>query len=85
MVEKRALLDNLLARLRGPELISSLRQRSMVVWGRHDPLFPVTLGARMAARLGRGAEMAVLEGSAHTPNMEETGKFNRVVEGFIRP
>ena len=85
VVEKRALLDDLLSRLRGPEQISSLPQRSMVVWGRHDPLFPVTLGVRMAARLGSRTEMAVLEGSAHTPNMEETGKFNRVVEGFIRP
>jgi pimeloyl-ACP methyl ester carboxylesterase len=84
VVEKRALLDNLLRRLRGPELVSSLAQQALVVWGRHDPLFPVALGARMAARLGPRAELAVLEGSAHTPNMEETGRFNRLVEGFIR-
>lgn len=85
VVEKRALLDDLLVRLRGEgELVDGLSQQAMVVWGRHDPLFPVSLGARMAARLGQRAELAVLESSAHTPNMEETGRFNRLVEGFIR-
>ena len=84
VIEKRALLDDLLARLRGPELVSSLPQQTMVAWGRHDPLFPVGLGARMAARLGKRSEFAVLDASAHTPNMEEVGAFNRLVEGFIR-
>ncbi|MFT5679169.1 MAG: pimeloyl-ACP methyl ester carboxylesterase [Myxococcota bacterium] len=84
VAEKRSLLDNLLKQLRGPEQVSSLSQRTMVVWGRHDPLFPVALGARMAARLGNRSELAVLDASAHTPNMEEIGGFNRLVDGFIR-
>ena len=84
VTEKRALLDDLLERLRGTEPVPDIPHRSMVVWGRHDPLFPVGLGTRMAAQLGRRSELAVLDASAHTPNMEETSAFNRLVEGFIR-
>jgi len=84
IAEKRALLDNLLSQLRGPEQVPSLPHRAMVVWGKHDPLFPVALGDRMATRLGRRAELVVLDKSAHTPNMEEIGRFNRLVEGFIQ-
>ncbi len=62
--------------------LSELAMPTLLVWGRHDHLFP----AEHAAAAGRkipGARTEIFERSGHTPQMEEPDRFNRLVLDFL--
>ena len=83
-VPRTALLQRLVY---GDEHVDAHLERitmpSLVVWGRHDPLTPVTLGERIAAAIP-GAEMALFENTAHSHNVEEPERFNALLLDFLR-
>ncbi|MEO6028300.1 MAG: alpha/beta hydrolase [Candidatus Binatia bacterium] len=83
-VPRTALLQRLVY---GDEHVDAHLERitmpSLVVWGRHDPLTPVTLGERIAAAIP-GAEMVLFENAAHSPNVEEPERFNALLRDFLR-
>jgi pimeloyl-ACP methyl ester carboxylesterase len=54
-----------------------------VVWGRHDPIFPLATGQRLAESLR--AELYIVEDADHGPNVEHPDDFNRAVLGFLLP
>jgi pimeloyl-ACP methyl ester carboxylesterase len=56
---------------------------TLVVWGRHDPLTPLALGERIAGAI-TGAELAVFEDAAHSPNVECPARFNGLLREFLR-
>jgi len=62
--------------------LSDLSMPTLLVWGRHDHIFPVA-HAEAAARRIRGARMEIFEASGHTPQMEEPERFNRLVLDFL--
>jgi pimeloyl-ACP methyl ester carboxylesterase len=62
------------ARYRGPVL---------VVWGRHDRFVPVRATARVPAVYPQ-AEVAILDGSAHLPMVEEPRTVGALVRAFLR-
>jgi abhydrolase domain-containing protein 6 len=66
-------LDDQLERVAAPTLI---------IWGRHDTLTPVALGERLTDAIPR-ARLEVFEDSAHSPNVEESDRFNRIVIDFV--
>ena len=82
--EKLDMLDDVLGLLHRPEgpPAGTLPHRALVLWGEHDPLFPLHLGARLAARLG--GELRTLPKAAHAPNIEHTHLFNHHVSSFLR-
>ena len=82
VAEKRALLDDLLTRLRAGEALGTLPHRALVLWGEEDPIFPLHLAARLAGHLN--AELRSLPQTAHTPNMERPQRFNTTVDAFLR-
>ena len=55
---------------------------TLLVWGRHDPMFPLTLAER-AVNLIPAARLHVVEESRHWPYLERPGEFNRVLLEFI--
>lgn len=55
----------------------------LVVWGEHDPVFPVEVGRQLADAMG--AELVVLPGTAHGPNIEAAEAFNAALRGYLRP
>ena len=66
-------------------LTDRLRELSMptlLAWGRHDRLFPVQQAAEAAERIPR-AQFVIFEHSGHTPQMEESERFNQVVLDFL--
>jgi pimeloyl-ACP methyl ester carboxylesterase len=80
--EQRALLDDLLAwrgRL-GPEQLA-LTAPPLLVWGRHDEVFPVETGARLAEMIG--GSLVIIEDTAHGPCTEAPREFNRVVLEYL--
>ena len=81
--ERRALLDELLARR--AETVDrdwSAIPLQGVVWGEHDPLFPLPLGERLAARYGTA--LHVIPRTAHVPNFERPRAYNVALAALYR-
>lgn len=83
---KRELLIDLLEYLDGkrsqvPRLPPEAK--TLLVWGEHDRIFPLSLAQRLDEKLGELCELCVLEKAAHAPNMERTRLFNRRVLDFL--
>jgi len=83
VTERRALLQDIIDRMRRADDDIDIPHRTLIAWGRHDPLFPVHLAQRMQSTMGHRACLHIFERSAHTPNMEQIRSFNQVVEGFL--
>jgi pimeloyl-ACP methyl ester carboxylesterase len=66
-----------------PEALGKVRARTMLIWGRHDPLLLPEIGQRMAAAIP-GARLSWLEESSHTGMLEEPWRFNELVIRFLR-
>jgi 4,5:9,10-diseco-3-hydroxy-5,9,17-trioxoandrosta-1(10),2-diene-4-oate hydrolase len=54
----------------------------LLVWGRHDHLFPPS-HAQVAAAVLPNARVEIFEEAGHTPQMEEPERFNRLVLDFL--
>ncbi len=66
-------VDARLARVSAPTLL---------IWGAADPLIPLAVGERLAAGLA-DAELVVFHDCAHSPNVEQPRRFNRVLLEFL--
>jgi 2-hydroxymuconate-semialdehyde hydrolase len=56
--------------------------RTLVVWGRNDPLLLVSMGERLARAIP-GAELLVFEDAAHSAMLEQPSRFNDVIAHFL--
>jgi len=74
----RSLRDGVVVESRLPEL----RMPILLVWGRHDHIFPPSHAEAAVKRLPHG-RMEIFEDSGHTPQMEEPDRFNRLVLQFL--
>lgn len=81
--EQQALLDELPSnRIEMPLDAIPPAPPSLIIWGRHDPVFPVKDGRELAQALG--AQFYIIERAEHGPNVEHPEEFNRVVTDFLR-
>ena len=55
---------------------------TLLVWGRHDHIFPPAHAEAARRRIPR-AELAIFEESGHTPQTEQPDAFNRLVLEFL--
>ena len=66
-----------------PHLLSRLKRLStLIVWGRQDPIIPLSAGERYNQSI-RGSRLAVLEDCGHQPEVEKPDEFVRVVQSFL--
>jgi pimeloyl-ACP methyl ester carboxylesterase len=65
-------------------LLPLVRSRTLVVWGRLDPLLPLH-HARELARGIAGARLVVLPLAGHNPMVDRPEAFNDVIAGFLAP
>ncbi|MCA9670788.1 MAG: alpha/beta hydrolase [Myxococcales bacterium] len=70
--------------LRRPADYARLAHKTLVAWGRHDPLLPPSFAERLVAALP-DAELAMFERSGHVPMLEEPHAFNTLVTTFLAP
>ena len=78
--QKRGMLDALLRDLPDPARRPDPRARdTLLVWGSHDPVFPLPLAHRLKEHLGPGARLEVIEHARHTPNLEWPERFDALV------
>jgi pimeloyl-ACP methyl ester carboxylesterase len=65
------------------ERLKDLRMPTLLIWGRHDHIFPAAHAEAAAQRLPHG-RVEIFEDSGHTPQMEQPERFNRLVLDFLR-
>jgi len=55
---------------------------TLIVWGERDPIIPVAHG-RAAHELIPGSRLEVFERAGHYPHVDDSARFNRVLEEFM--
>jgi pimeloyl-ACP methyl ester carboxylesterase len=60
----------------------SLALPTLVIWGDRDATTPLAQGRRLA-QLIAGAELAVMPGIGHMPQIEDPAQFNRLLRAFL--
>jgi pimeloyl-ACP methyl ester carboxylesterase len=65
-----------------PEALHKIEARTLVLWGRRDPLLLVSMGERMARAIP-GAQLEVIENGAHSIMLEEPRRVNEAVIRFL--
>ena len=63
--------------------LKALRMPTLLIWGRHDHIFPAAVAEKALALLPH-ARLEVFEDCGHTPQMEDPDRFNRSVLDFLR-
>lgn len=62
--------------------LKELRMPTLLIWGRHDHIFPAAHAEAALEQLANG-RAEIFEDSGHTPQMEEPERFNRLVLEFL--
>jgi pimeloyl-ACP methyl ester carboxylesterase len=65
------------------ERLRELLMPVLLVWGRHDHIFPAAQAEAAVGLLANG-RLQIFEESGHTPQMEEPDRFNRLVLDFLQ-
>ncbi|GLT97202.1 hypothetical protein SLE2022_147780 [Rubroshorea leprosula] len=82
--EKLELLKGLtLGRTENANLVP-LEQDVLIVWGEQDQIFPLKLAFELKELLGEKARVEVLKKTSHVPQVEDSGRFNEIVNEFLR-
>jgi pimeloyl-ACP methyl ester carboxylesterase len=63
--------------------LSTIRVPALFIWCREDEITPLSWGEDFAAAVS-GAQLAVIEGCGHFPNLEKPTEFNSAVAVFLR-
>jgi pimeloyl-ACP methyl ester carboxylesterase len=64
------------------ETVATIDIPTLICWGRHDELLPVSGADDLRSRIP-GGEVVIFEDSGHCPFIEETEKFNATVSEFV--
>lgn len=64
------------------EQLPRLAMPTLVVWGEHDSVFPLSQAREAVARLSRG-KLAVIPGAGHMPHIEQPEQFVDTVCPFL--
>jgi pimeloyl-ACP methyl ester carboxylesterase len=62
--------------------LSELHMPTLLIWGRHDHIFPARHAEAARDKLPNG-RVVIFDDSGHTPQMEEPERFNRLVLDFL--
>jgi pimeloyl-ACP methyl ester carboxylesterase len=79
IAQMRSLRDGIVVQQR----LKELRMPTLLIWGRHDHIFPAAHAQEALLQLPKG-RVEIFEDSGHTPQMEEPDRFNRLVLEFLR-
>jgi pimeloyl-ACP methyl ester carboxylesterase len=71
-----------LASERLDDRLSEIHVPTLVVWGKQDPLLPISSGERYAAGIP-GAKLVSFDKCGHVPPIEKSKEFVTVVEEFL--
>jgi len=63
--------------------IEAIRTPTLVIAGEEDQMYPPDTARDMARRIP-GAELAMIEGAGHLPNLEQPERFNEILADFLK-
>jgi pimeloyl-ACP methyl ester carboxylesterase len=65
------------------EELQSIRSPLLAIWGKHDKVFPVEHGYRLAEHVP-DSKLHVIENAAHVPILDNPDQVNDLLVGFLR-
>ncbi|XP_051226014.2 uncharacterized protein [Lolium perenne] len=81
--ERSELLRELLEKGVGIDLLRALNQKTLLIWGDKDQVFPVDLGYRLQRHLGDDCRLEIIKDAGHALQIEEAGKVNKFIRSFL--
>lgn len=81
--ERSELLRELLKNGAGIDPLPVLTQRTLVLWGDRDQVFPVDLGYRLQRHLGGECRLEIIKDAGHALQLEGAGKVNGFIRSFL--
>ena len=63
--------------------IENIRVPTLVVAGDEDKVYPTRIARELAQRIP-GAELVIMRGAGHLPNLERPGRFNEILLDFLK-
>lgn len=66
-----------------PDPLLPMQQKVLLMWGEHDPVFPLAVGHRLKNFLGDRGKLVVLEKACHLANVQRSKKFNAALLEFL--
>jgi len=63
--------------------LEEIEDPTLIVWGRNDRIVPVPAALSYKRRIGKNAELHILDRTGHVPQMERPVRFNRLLERFL--
>ena len=63
--------------------IENIRVPTLVIAGDEDKVYPPAIARDMARRIP-GAELVMVRGAGHLPNLERPGRFNEILADFLK-
>ncbi|XP_022131512.1 uncharacterized protein LOC111004689 isoform X1 [Momordica charantia] len=63
--------------------LPKIHQRTMILWGEHDQVFPLELGHRLKQHLGDNATLVIIKNAGHAFTAEEPKEFYNHLKSFL--
>ncbi|CAH8346593.1 unnamed protein product [Eruca vesicaria subsp. sativa] len=80
--EKRDLIKSILKDRRLSDL-PRIKQKSLIIWGEEDQIFPLELGYRLKRHIGDNADIVVIKKAGHAVNLEKSKEFLKHLKSFL--
>ena len=72
------------ARAGGPDMIKTVPQETLVIWGSADPILPVEDAFEFERLLPRCTAVKVVQGSLHSPQLDNPTPVAEAIGEFAR-
>ncbi|OIT31732.1 PREDICTED: epoxide hydrolase 4-like [Nicotiana attenuata] len=63
--------------------ITPLQQEVLIVWGEYDQIFLLEKATELKEFMGEKARLEIIKNASHVPQLEQGGKFNKIVKNFL--
>ncbi|KAK1308155.1 hypothetical protein QJS10_CPA09g00606 [Acorus calamus] len=80
--EKKGLIRELMRDRKFSEL-PKITQKTLIVWGEQDQIFPLELGHRLNRHLEENSRLVVIKNAGHAINLEKPKEFCKHLKAFL--
>ncbi|KAF0891343.1 hypothetical protein E2562_009503 [Oryza meyeriana var. granulata] len=81
--ERAELLHELLKNGAGIDPLPVLTQKTLILWGDKDQVFPLDLGHRLQRHLGDVSRLEIIKDAGHALQLEGAEQVNRSIKSFL--
>ncbi|CAI0448485.1 unnamed protein product [Linum tenue] len=81
--EKTELIRAILRDRHLSDLPKISHQKTLIIWGDQDQIFPVELAHRLKRHIGESAELVIIKNAGHAVNLEKSKEFCKHLKSFL--